>query len=293
MFDFRYHVASLAAVFLALIIGILVGVAISDPGLADRALLERRELEIARLHEELDSASEGSKQQDAAVQFVEEAYDAVMKERLSGREIAVVFVGSVDDGLNSEVETALADAGAAVLRLRALTVPIREDALQASLRSQAALAGYVGDDHLSDLGRDLGRELVDGGETPLWNALGDELLEERRGRSQQEANAVVVVRSARPQGAGTARFLRGFYAGLRGSVPVVGVEASTAERSAIPVYRRAEFSSVDSIDTRVGKVALAVLLAGGARGQYGLKEQTADAPIPPIEPVEPNRDAGG
>jgi hypothetical protein len=32
MFDLRYHVASLAAVFLALIIGILVGVGISDRG---------------------------------------------------------------------------------------------------------------------------------------------------------------------------------------------------------------------------------------------------------------------
>ena len=292
MFDFRYHVASLAAVFLALIIGILVGVAISDPGLADRALLDRRELEIADLNKQLESASEGLKQQAAAVQFVEEAYDAVMEERLADREIAVVFVGSVDDGLNSEVETALADAGGEVLRLRALTVPIREEALQASLRANAALAGYVGGDHVSDLGRDLGRELVEGGETPLWDVLGDELLEERRGQSQQEANAVVVIRSAGPQNASTARFLRGFYAGLRGSVPVVGVETSTAERSAVPVYRRADFSSVDSIDTRVGKVALAVLLAGGAPGHYGLKEETADAPFPPIEPVEPRPDSG-
>ena len=37
MFDLRYHVASLAAVFLALIIGILVGVGISDRGLAPGA----------------------------------------------------------------------------------------------------------------------------------------------------------------------------------------------------------------------------------------------------------------
>ena len=36
MFDLRYHVASLAAVFVALIIGILVGVGISDRGLVDR-----------------------------------------------------------------------------------------------------------------------------------------------------------------------------------------------------------------------------------------------------------------
>ena len=43
MFDLRYHVASLAAVFLALVIGILVGVGISDPvDNAKTGLLEDR-----------------------------------------------------------------------------------------------------------------------------------------------------------------------------------------------------------------------------------------------------------
>jgi hypothetical protein len=37
LFDFRYHVASLAAVFLALVLGILVGVGISGRGLVDNS----------------------------------------------------------------------------------------------------------------------------------------------------------------------------------------------------------------------------------------------------------------
>jgi hypothetical protein len=291
MFDLRYHVASLAAVFLALIIGILVGVAISDPDLADRAELDLQREQIADLNERLEAASERAQEQQAAADFLEASYDAVMKDRLAGRQIVVVFVGSVDQTLSSDVESALRAAGGIVLRLRALTVPIREDALKASLRSRSPLAGYVGDDQLPDLGRDLGRELVEGGETPLWDALGDELLEESRGPGRREADGVVVIRSAEPQAGKTARFLGGFYAGLEGSVPVVGAEASTAERSAIPVYRRADFSSVDSIDTRLGKVALAVLLTGGREGHYGLKE-TADARIPPVGPVEPTSDAG-
>ena len=46
MFDFRYHVASLTAVFLALVIGILVGVGIADRGLLDQA--KKTLLESAR-----------------------------------------------------------------------------------------------------------------------------------------------------------------------------------------------------------------------------------------------------
>ena len=40
MLDLRYHVASLSAVFLALVVGILVGVGISGRGLVDKS--ERR-----------------------------------------------------------------------------------------------------------------------------------------------------------------------------------------------------------------------------------------------------------
>jgi Copper transport outer membrane protein, MctB len=61
MFDLRYHVASLAAVFLALVIGILVGVGIADRGLVDkfnRSLLEQR---VAQLRSQLDRASKTSK----------------------------------------------------------------------------------------------------------------------------------------------------------------------------------------------------------------------------------------
>ena len=56
MFDLRYHVASLAAVFLALVIGILVGVGIADRGYVDkgvRGLLEQR---IAQLRSDLANA---------------------------------------------------------------------------------------------------------------------------------------------------------------------------------------------------------------------------------------------
>ena len=43
MFTFRYHVVSLAAVFVALVVGILVGIGISGRGFVDKS--ERRQLQ--------------------------------------------------------------------------------------------------------------------------------------------------------------------------------------------------------------------------------------------------------
>ncbi|MBA3365186.1 MAG: copper transporter [Actinobacteria bacterium] len=286
MFDLRYHVASLAAVFLALMIGILVGVGISDPGLADSTRLVKLQDEVDRLNERLEVASTRNQQQKAAEAFVEAAYGAVMQDRLVGKRIAIVFVGSVDAAVSSAVSEAVEDAGGTIVRLRALAVPLGTQALDAAAEARPGLADYMNERALADLGRDLGHELVAGGNTPLWDSLSSALVEERLGSGKRPADGVVVMRSAPPQRDPTGRFLLGFYSGLAGSVPVVGVEAMAQRPSSAGLYRRVAFSSVDAVDTPVGRVSLAVLLAGGQRGSYGVKD-ASDGAVPAIEPVAP------
>src|SRR5919197_4150858 len=128
MFDLRYHVASLAAVFLALIIGIVVGVGISDRGLVDAGKKKLLESEVASLRQQLDHSATKAANLDhesrAARTFINETSPVLVHNRLHGKEIAVVFVGSVDGGIRSAVSRALTDAGAQQLRLRAIKVPI-------------------------------------------------------------------------------------------------------------------------------------------------------------------------
>jgi hypothetical protein len=42
-------------------------------------------------------------------------------------------------------------------------------------------------------------------------------------------------------------------------------------------------STVDDIDSPAGRLALALLLAGGSAGSYGLKAGADDGIVPPIE----------
>jgi Copper transport outer membrane protein, MctB len=291
VFDLRYHVASLVAVFLALLLGILVGVGISRSGLVKDS--ERRALndQIERLRQDLSAERERTREQEAASAFVEAGYGAVMDGRLSSERIAVVFVGSVDDATNAAVEQTVNDAGGTVVRLRALALPAKLQVLEQSVASHRSLAAYRGPRRAPDLGRDLARELVDGGPTPLWDALAYDLVAERRGSARTPADAVVIVRSAPPQRGRMARFLEGFYSGLRSSTTVVGAETRSATPSAIAMYRREHFSSVDDVDLPTGKVALAVLLAGGRPGHYGLRP-SADRIVPPIDPVPASTTSG-
>src|SRR6266487_4647997 len=108
MFDLRYHVASLAAVFLALIIGILVGVGIADRGLLDKGTRNLLEHRVADLQKHLDSASHRSaaadREQRAMQSYIKETYPVLVPNRLRGKHVAVVFVGRVDAGLSAAVE---------------------------------------------------------------------------------------------------------------------------------------------------------------------------------------------
>ena len=287
MFDLRYHVASLAAVFLALIIGILVGVGISDRGLVDRTNNKLLRDRVASLQHRLDDKSTQSANQTreraAAQTFINETYPALAHNRLKGKQVAVVFVGSDTGPIRSSVDSALRDAGAEQVRLRALKVPIDGKQLDAALKGQPAAAGLRGKANREALGRALGQELVLGGDTPLWDLLTEALIEHQDGGTQMPADGVVVVRTASPQSGATSKFLLGLYEGLGStSAPAVGAEQTDAADSATAIFRRAGLSTVDDVDTRVGRLALLLLLAGQSPGQYGVKDSAADGALPPL-----------
>ena len=291
MFDLRYHVASLTAVFLALVIGILVGVGISGSGFVSDAERDNFERRLAALDAELEEqglrADELERRQDAAQEFVESAYPVLAERRLEGRDVAVLVVGSLDATFDA-VQQAVEDAGGAIGRVRAVGVPMRDEEVQEALLSQAAFGGYVGEEELGNLGRDLGRELVAGGDTPLWDALTPALVGERRGELDTPADAVVVIREAAPQQRATARFLGGLYRGAAAAgVPAVGVEPTRVLQSGIPVFGRNGLSTVDGVETPLGALALILLLGGSERGDYGVRDTADDGILPALEPLPP------
>jgi hypothetical protein len=290
MFDLRYHVASLAAVFFALVIGILVGVALASHGLGntERKRLEedlrRAESQADVLRAQVDALNSGRAADHA---FVDSTYPSVMANRLKGKRIAVLFVGSSDEKYRSQITRALADASAGVpLRMRFIKVPVDPATLSKRLAKRPLLAGYTGLDQLSNLGQALGQEFAAGKETPLWNALQNVIVEEKVGPSKQPADGVVVVRTAAPQGGPTALFLQGLYAGIADAgVPAIGVERSDDDGSAIKVFKKAGLSTVDDIDSKVGKLALVALLADPTlSGNYGSTD-SAQAQLPTIAPL--------
>lgn len=288
MFDFRYHVASLAAVFLALIVGIVIGVGLSGQGVVQESERERLNQDIADLEAALAQAEDRLQQQRAAEQFVEAAYDAVMENRLADKSIVVVFLGEADESLRSQIARAIADADGRIARARVLKLPVDDAALRASVESTAEFASLVADGDLRALGRQLGRDLAAGGPSPLWDTVADQLVIERIPNADMPADGIVLVRTADPQQGPSARFLNGLYAGVSGGMPVLWVD--NGREGDQHRHHPEGFTVLRNGTGALGRMSLAVLLATGDPGEYG---PDASSVVPFIEPVEPPAEESG
>ena len=297
MFDLRYHVASLAAIFLALAIGIILGVAISGKvrGAESSFAASERDRLRAQLAAERD-AGEADRTRLASLEtFVERSYMPLIEDRLRGESFAVVFLGPVDDDLQGEIARTLQDAGAGgPARLVAFDVPVDPKGLDDYLHSHEGLTHYAGDD-FGNLGRRLGAELGGGAaDNPVVNQVSSALVEEQSGSITRNVDGVVVARTWQPDGNGTRAerkatesLFDGVVSGLQGAgVPAVGVTRteSSGMQASLEAYGSAGLSSVNDVDFPSGRLALALLLEGAEPGDYGFGDET-DGPIPSFPPA--------
>jgi hypothetical protein len=292
MFDLRYHVASLAAVFVALVLGIFVGVGLSGKGFVSDAERENLQAQIDALRGERDSAVARAASADQRGvdldQFAKTTYPELVAGILAGKTVGVVFVGSVDQGLANTIRRSVTDAGGRVALVRALRVPVDSEALDAALGREPDTRGLAGVDNRERLGRELARELVTAGPNPVFDRLASVLVEEQSGAGTKALDAVVVARPAAPQQGETQALLAGLYGGLAAApVPAVGVEKANARTSAVPVFHQRGLATVSAVDDVAGQVALVFLLGGARSGDYGIGNDATDGILPDPPPTPP------
>src|SRR3954452_2024653 len=106
MLDFRYHALSLVAVFLALAIGIVLGVTIGDSLVSDaeRSLRGNLRADVENAHAD---AAKARNDVNARDQMLDELYPQLVGTRLNGVRVALVSWGP----LPGSVESGVRDVG--------------------------------------------------------------------------------------------------------------------------------------------------------------------------------------
>jgi hypothetical protein len=284
VFDFRYHALSLVAVFLALAVGLLLGIAVGDAGLVSSA---RENIESSLRGDVRASRAEAADlraELDRRQNYEKQIYPDLVAGRLAGRQVGLLFLGGADDAVVDEVRSAIEPAGAA---LRWVSV-LREPTDVAALADRASGTRYeslVADGELlKPYAERVGVQLVTTGR--LVTQARPALMRSFSG-DLGLVDAVVVVRPAkRPQqsddqAGATATLEDGIVRGIaRTDAPVVGVEELDTDPSQVGWYRDRGLASVDSVDEVSGRAALVFALAG-ADGAYGLKS-SAEALLPRV-----------
>jgi copper transport outer membrane protein MctB len=278
--DFRYHALSLVAVFLALGIGIVLGVTVGDSlvSRADQNLRDSLRDDVTEARQEArDEQALGSRRDEV----IDEASREVVDGRLRGISVGVIAIGDLPGSIADSIEEAIDTSGGDLERTVVFAPPDVPRARDERRQER--------------LGRRLGRLFERGG-------LGVRALREdepRRfsGNFAGTVDAVIVYRDppAETDDDEAARdlelreaFEAGLVKGLRDNV--IGVEAMDTDPSQVGWYEDQVIASVDNAELAAGRLALVLLIQQGVladitgdrpEGSYGYKG-TADAALPDL-----------
>jgi hypothetical protein len=280
LYNLRYHIASLVAVFLALAMGLILGGLVVRAGVFDqqqKALVKSLRTEYGNIKQKNVKLSS---QLNLESTYSKQITDAWVIGRLSGSTVVVVTSGASTEGAD-EVAASVKSAGgnAATVTLVKPDFGLRESTIASSVISIIA-SGALAAPTVSDVASALAAEWSTDSERPLTEALLTAGVIKVTGlpRSAMATLAVdVATVNGEPDTVGldiaSAFANHGLYAvGAEPLASPAGVAAAAAAR---------KLSAFDTLGTSVGRFTLVALFTGGEQGYYSTTAKNTK-PFPPV-----------
>ncbi len=280
MFDMRYHIASLVAVFLALTVGLLLGTLIVDQGL----LADQQQALFKSIRADVNKINERNRELQTEVtdlrDFQKQVLPIAVEDRLADSFTTIVTLTTGRDELVNEVIQTLALAGAQTSRL---SLDMKGVDLNGTTYAQTLL-DLSGEDDLA------GGEL----EKRFWRRVAAEVAGNESGSVLDDLSAAgllsvdttgipsrdIVVFAADDRSLGSRDILFLDALAELDGVNVIAVESSEWKPSRIAAYKLRDVSTIDNVDTVPGKISLIYLLMKrDVTAHFGVKS-AADTPMP-------------
>jgi hypothetical protein len=279
--DFRYHLASLLAVFCALLIGVLLGIAlVGDPRLENQLKVFKQERENNR-----DTIAKLARADRQSRAFGKQILPYVADQRLRGLRIAIIVNRDLDD--TPWVESLITTIRGAGAQLTSTTVilPKFAEVQRQDVAKTFAEFGFpipIEGEPRSVLAAKLAA-YVAGGRADLPYRLRQLGLIRTEGGYTVAADCVLLIGGTDTDLTLINQIDLPMIRALQEvNKRVIACEESNAQLSAMHAYQRRAIPTVDNADTVAGQLALVLVLAG-ASGNYGVKS-TADQLLPPLQP---------
>jgi len=278
--DIRYHMVSLAAVFLALSVGMLIGGLFLNtaPTETQQRLIRRIQEDLARITAESDRNRRDFERMEQALK---ELTPLLVKQRLKARRVAVVQTGD-DDRALADTLKALRNAGAEIVSVTVVTnrwLELNDEEKQRIIRNLRTLKPNLPQDFTAVV-KALANGVALFGYDQAVEILRREGLIRASGDYTLPCRYVVIVGgSSSPESPRASEIDRP----LLRQWQTIGIEVVATERrdcasSHVAVYRETDVASVDCIDTALGQMVLPFLFESETAA-YGVKE-SAERVIP-------------
>ncbi|HHV18339.1 MAG TPA: copper transporter [Thermoanaerobacterales bacterium] len=289
--NIKYLVITVISIFLALGIGILIGIQVDSQDI----IFEQQEITVQKMENKFDELNRLNldlqnqiKQLSSANElnenYIKNVFPDYIKNKLT--DLHIVIVETTDDYTYTSMRQSLKIAGA--------------DVTSVTLISERLL--YISDEEQNQLMEHFGIDenvipvvLKKIAETTGGKYSADDiafLIEKGiiyvNGDLQKPADYIVIAGGSRDKNNKHEVIDIPLIKEVKKlSLPLIGVETTTVENSYIELYKKEKLSTVDNVDTIIGQTSL-VLVMTGKEGHYGVKK-SANSLMPFVNEEEKSR----
>lgn len=278
MIDIRYHVISLASVFLALAIGILLGTTLVERGLISEQKSQIKSLQgtFSEIKKKNESLHDDLKvYQD----FADQSKGYLLTDRLSQMSYALLKSPDSDAATADVTSRTIASAGGAV----PVTITIHSDKMNEPAVQDALARMFAMQTEKNMLYKRVCQEIVNqlatASNPAVLTQFADLGLIKMDGALSSPVNGAVLVAPDNSSDdavqVSDVPLIKSF---VEAGFPLLGVGGARTSDSMLVTFRRNGISTVDRLDSVPGQVAM-VMALGGRWGNYG-RGSAADRLLP-------------
>lgn len=290
--DFRYHIVTLVAVFLALGIGIIIGSAL----LGNDAIVQQQKELTDRLEGQLEEMRSQNKAVQAKVeelegnitvqqQFEKQIMPALVTGKLTGKSVAIVETNNY--GMRDELLNSLEMAGARVVSITTVLNGLKLTNDKEEIINNLGLQGND-QEVTKQLVTQMVEGIITGEKQAVINTLAQAETLKTIGEYGVSLDGIIIIGGSPDKGLINTKLVDDTMISLflENGIPVYGVEEANVPFSYMKEYQKFGISTVDNIDTVPGQLAL-ISAMNGKPGNYGVKP-TAKRLLPSMESVGGN-----
>ncbi len=280
--DIKYYVISIAAIFLALGIGIYIGFTLD----AHNLLIEQKDDMVTKIEEKLDylnnennnlkkDIDELNKKNDQYQDYAEDVYSFVIKDRLDDVNIAIVETN--DDYVYSGIGKTLELAGANVVNITTITDKFLNEELLKNICANSSKESNTKGNVIEKGIVELTRGLIEGKNTDFIQKLKENEIINIVGDYDKPVDFIIIAGGSEDKNLNRISKIDKNIVNIakKSDIPIIGIEKEKVTYSYIKDYKNLRISTVDNVDSVIGKTAL-IFSMEGRPGNYGVKSEAEE-----------------